>query len=416
MEKRGPRFLLLVFAPALALLTSLPASAQLVVGQYEDEAPLRTWNTFGIPSAPSVGLGGTQFARAFDSSVALVNPALLMSLPRYSVTLTGAWTWASMFKYSLVNTGVVASAANLTAGFLGFEFGGFSLRSGNWAFSASAGILESYARPGIGLEDSTLTYLLDMSQSGYLRDYHFAIARRITNDFSAGLGITYVTGRRSRNILETYAYPTGQVTVTDDKSENESGVFLNGGIAWEPTGRLTAALVFRSSYIKRADAQSALRYQAAMGDTDIRIDASARNEYRQPWIFGAGMSYRLSDTWTMAADVAFFGWSRYSATFFDEPLNRQFRNVLKAAAGVEYLPAATLFGRPGRVPLRLGLSYDPQPMAVPRSAYLSVGFGAGLQVSSIAFDLSAMIGRESGSGNSLTAGKVALTFTYIFDR
>ena len=98
MEKRGPRFLLLVFAPALALLTSLPASAQLVVGQYEDEAPLRTWNTFGIPSAPSVGLGGTQFARAFDSSVALVNPALLMSLPRYSVTLTGAWTWASMFK------------------------------------------------------------------------------------------------------------------------------------------------------------------------------------------------------------------------------------------------------------------------------------------------------------------------------
>jgi len=416
MEKRVPRFLLRTFLPALILLVFRPAAAQLVIGQYEDEAPLRTWNTFGIPSAPSIGLGGAQFARASDSSVSLVNPALLVSLPRYSVTLTGAWAWASMFKYSLVNTGVVSSAGNLTAGSLGVEFGGFSLRTGGWAFSASAGILENYGRPGITLQDSTLTYSLDMSQSGFLRDYHFAAARRIAENFSAGLGITYVTGRRRRSVVETYAVQLGQVTITDDKSENESGFFLNGGIAWEPTGRLTAALVVRSSYIKKADARSALSYQAPTGDTDIRIDASARNEYRQPWIFGAGACYRFSDAWTMAADLAFFGWSRYSATFFDEPLNRQFRDVLKAGAGVEYRPAATIFGRPGRVPLRLGLSYDPQPMAVPRSAYLSVSFGAGLQVSSIAVDLSGIVGRESGSGNSLTAGKVALTFTYIFDR
>jgi hypothetical protein len=416
MEKRVPRFLLRIFVPALVLLACHPAAAQLVVGQYEDEAPLRTWNTFGIPSAPSLGLGGTQFARAYDSSVSLVNPALLVSLPRYSVTLTGAWAWASMFKYSLVNTGVVSSAGNLTAGSLGVEFGGLSLRAGKWAFSASAGILENYGRPGITLQDSTLTYSLDMSQGGFLRDYHFAAARRIAKNFSAGLGITYVTGRRLRSILETYAVQGGQVTITDDKSENESGVFLNGGIAWEPTGRLTAAFVFRSSYIKKANGQSALRYQAPTGDTDIRIDAAARNEYRQPWIFGAGVCYRFSEAWTMAADLAYFGWSQYSATFFEEPLDRQFRDVLKAGAGVEYVTAATLFGRPGRVPLRLGLSYDPQPMAAPRSAYLSVSLGAGLQISSIAVDLSGIVGRESGSGNSLTARKVALTFTYIFDR
>ena len=416
MEKRRPRFLLLFFVPALIFLTCGPAAAQLVLGQYEDEAPLRTWNTFGIPSAPSIGLGGTQFARASDSSVSLVNPALLVSLPRYSVTLTGAWAWASMFKYSLVNTGAVASAGNLTAGFFGVEFGGFSLRAGEWAFSVSDGILENYGRPGVALEDPSRTYSLDLSQDGYLRDYHFAAARRITTTLSAGLGITYVTGRRRRNISETYAYPTGQVTITDDKSESESGVCLNGGVAWEPTGRLTAALVFRSPYIKRAGAQSALRYLAPAGDTDIRIDASARNEYRQPWIFGAGACYRFSDAWTAAADLAYFGWSRYSAVFFDEPLNRQFRDVLRVGAGVEYATAVTLLGRPGRVPLRLGLSYDPQPMAAPRSAYLSVSVGAGLQVSSIVIDLAGIVGRESGSGNSLTAGKVALTITYVFDR
>lgn len=415
MEKRVPRFLFPVVVPVLVLLTCLPAAAQLVVGQYEDEAPLRTWNTFGIPTAPSAGAGGAQFARAWDSSVSLVNPALLVSLPRYSVTLSGGWAWASMFKYSLVNTGVVSSPGNLSTGSLGVEFGGVSLRSGNWAFSASSGILEYYGRPGIALEDPSLTYSLDLSQSGFLRDYHFAAARRITATLSAGLGVTYVTGRRSRGILETYAVAMGRVTITDDKSEKESGIFLNGGIAWEPTGRLTAALVFRSSYLKRADAQSALRYQAPTGDTDIRIDAAARNAYRQPWIFGTGVCYRFSDAWTATADLAFFGWSRYSVTFFDEPLNRQFRDILKAAAGVEFRPAATVFGRPGRIPLRFGLCYDPQPMAVPHSAYVSVGLGAGLQVSSIAVDLSGTFGRESGSGNSLTAGKIALTFTYIFE-
>jgi hypothetical protein len=418
MQKRVPRFLLLIFGAALGplLFACLPVSAQLVVGQYEDEAPQRTWNIFGIPSTPSIGLGGAQFARASDSSVSLANPALLVSLPRYSVTLSGARSWASMFKYSLVNTGVVASAGNLTAGSLGIEFVGISFRAGEWAFSASAGILENYGRPGIGVDDPSLTYSLEMSQSGFLRAYHVAVARRIAKNFSAGLGLNYVAGRLRRNIIETYAYPTGRITITDDKSENYRGFFLNGGMAWEATGRLTAALVFRSPYVKSADARSSLRYQAPSGDTDIQINAEARNEYREPWVLGSGLCFRFSEAWTMAADLAFFGWARYRATFFDEPLSRPFRNILKAGAGVEYLAAARLFGRPGHVPLRLGLSYDPQPMTVPHSAYLAITFGAGIRVASLAADLSAAVGRESGSGNSLLAGQVALTLTYIFER
>ena len=83
------------------------ASAQLVVGQYEDEAPLGTWNSFGAPSAPSVGLGGTQFAWAWDVSASLANPALLLSLPQLAASLSGSYGTASMFRYALVNTGPV---------------------------------------------------------------------------------------------------------------------------------------------------------------------------------------------------------------------------------------------------------------------------------------------------------------------
>jgi hypothetical protein len=416
MEKPLPRFLLPVAVAAFCLNLFLPASAQLVLGQYEDEAPLRTWNSFGIPSAAAVGLGGLGFARAQESTTSLTNPALLASLSRYSATLSGAYSAASLFKYSLVNTGVIVTRGNLVAGTYGLDSGSLSFRLGSWAFAAASGLLESYGRPGIRAEDSSQTYSLEMSQSGYLRVFHAAAARRVVAGLSAGLGVNYVSGRVSRSVLEEYSYPTGLITIVDNKEEKYRGFFLNGGISWDLAGRLTAALVFRSPYVKRAEAQSALRYQAPAGGTDIEINAQARNEYRQPWIFGAGGCYRLSAAWTLNADLAFFGWSRYRARFFDEPLARPFRDVLKAGVGVEYLANARIFGHSGRVPLRLGVAYDPQPMDAPRSSYLSIGAGTGFRFPSLALDLSGSIGRETGSGYSLMAGQVVLTFTYVLNR
>jgi hypothetical protein len=416
MEERVPRLLLLLAIPALCLAVCLSASAQLVVGQYEDEAPLRTWNVFGALSASSSAFGGVQFARASDSSASLTNPSLLPSLPRYSLTLTAAGAWASMFKYSLVNTGVVSTAGNVTGGVLGLDFGGLAVRSGKWAFSAAAGILEYYGRPGVIAQDSTLTNTLEMSQTGFLRDYHAAVARRIAKRFSAGLGLNVISGRLRRSVVETSMAPASEVTITDDKAENYRGFFLNGGITWELSGRLTAAAVFRTPYVRRANARSNLRYQAAGGGTDIQINAQARNEYRQPWVFGAGFCYRPSDVWTVAADVTYFGWSRYRVVFFDEPLARAFRDIVKAGAGLEYLVRARLFGGSAEIPLRLGFTYDPQPAAAPRSAYYSVGLGAGFRVSSLAVDLSGSLGRERGSGDALAAGGVAVTVTYVLVR
>jgi hypothetical protein len=416
MEKRVPRFLLPASVSVLGLLLCLPAAGQLVIGQYEDEAPLRTWNTFGLPSAPSLGLGGVQFARAWDSSASLANPALLVSLPRYSVTLTGSGTQASLFKYSLVNTGVVASSGNLSARTLGIEFGGLSVRWGPWAFAAASGILEVYARPGVRVQDSSQTYELDMSQSGFLRAYHVSAARHITGHLSAGLGLNYVSGRLEREVIEDYLPPADPVTITDEKDEKFRGFFINAGMSWELSGRLTVALVVRSPYVKRANARSALRYQAPAGGTDIQIDAEAQNTYRQPWVLGAGWSMRFSQAFSAAADLAYFGWSHYQVAYFDEPLQRLFRNVLKAGAGVEYLAAGRLFGRPVRFPFRLGFSYDPQPMAAPHSAYFSLSLGAGLRMSSVAIDVAGYFGREQGSGNSLSAGKIALTVSYLMDR
>ena len=414
--KTGAGRALLPAVAAACLAIAGPVSAQLVLGQYEDEAPLGTWNIFGAPSAPSVGLG-VSFVRATDPSISLTNPALLAGLPRFSIALSGSYAAATLYKYSFVNTGVASSDGDLAAGVLGFDHGAFAFRSGKWAFALAAAVPESYARPAVlaGFEGEGMSYELSLDQTGRLRLFHGAIARQLPAGFSVGLGLSYASGTLDRSIVERTSTAERVVTITDDKGERLHGLFVNGGVSWEATRRLTASLAFRSPYLKKGDGRSLLRYEVAGAGTDIRIEAEAVNEYLQPWIVGAGCAYSLSESWSFAAELAWFGWSAYEVTYYDEPLVRSFRNVVRAGAGGEYLAPARMFGKSVMIPFRAGVVFDPQPMREPRSSYLALALGTGLRLRALAVDISGRIGRESGSGDSLKAAKIVLSLRYIID-
>jgi len=388
------------------------ASAQLVLGQYADEAPLGTWNVYGAPSAPAVALAGCQFARARDVSASLANPALLTKLPRTSASIAASYGASSMYRYALVNTGVVSSQGNLTAGVLALDHGGFAVRTGGWALALAVASPESYARPGIVVSGGG--YQLTFEQSGYLRIFHAGVARRLAAGLSLGLGVNYATGRLDRASVEQTADLLRIVTITDEKHETYKGVFFNGGLTWEATSKLTAAAVVRSPYVKEGPATSLLRYEVTPAGTDILIEAEAENSYRQPWVVGAGVSYRLGAAWSVVADAAWFGWSRYEGTYFDEPLARAFRDIVKGGLGLEYLAPTRVSGKPAGIPLRLGMSVDPQPMTDVASTYLSWTFGTGLALESFAIDISASLGRENGSGRDLRSGRIVLSMRYTF--
>ena len=184
--------------PFLLLLFPCQARPQLVIGQYEDEAPVRTWNTLGVELAPSLACGGARTATAWDASAALVNPALLCGLPKLTVTVGGSHTSTSMFRYSILNTGVLSTRGNLTEGFTSLDFGGLSLRAGNWAFAFSAALLESYGRPSLDFRANSPAgpvYSIGTAQSGDLRNFNLSAARRLSRRLAAGLGINLVSGR-----------------------------------------------------------------------------------------------------------------------------------------------------------------------------------------------------------------------------
>ncbi|HSQ79345.1 MAG TPA: hypothetical protein VLN41_02015, partial [Candidatus Bathyarchaeia archaeon] len=207
---------------------------------------------------------------------------------------------------------------------------------------------------------------------------------------------------------------TSTITITDRKSERYQGFYVNAGLTWQATARLTAGLAVRSPYLKKGPASSLLQYEEVQTGTDIRTEAEAENAYRQPWVFGLGLSYRISAAWSAAFDAGYFGWARYTATFFDEPRLRRFRDVVRAGGGVEYLAPSRIARGTAKIPFRLGFFVDPQPVTSVRTTYLGLSCGTGLELGALSAAVSASYGRENGSGRSLRTARIVLTLRYVF--
>ena len=389
------------------------ARAQLVLGQYEDEAPFRTWNTFAPASASSIGRGGTCFTLASDNSASLSNPALLLLLPRWTATVNGSLHYASFFKYSLVNTGVLGSDGNLSQSLYALDYSGVSLHLGKWAFALTVGINELYNRPPALADYSygdTVLYSLSLIQEGVLRNLNLSAARRLNDWLSAGLGINFSLGDLKKEMTEQW--PQTGISITDHKARDLKEFYLNGGLLVNLSERVRLAAVFRTPSPRQSKNRSFLRYSAPAGNTDIRIEASSEDKAKQPLVFGLGASCKILTNLTAALDLSYYGWSRYSVDYFGEIQERNFRDVLKVGAGLEYQSSSRILGQLFDFPVRLGFVYDPQPMIDPRSSYASFTFGGGIAWKNLKLDFGALVGRESGSGNGLAAKKVSASITF----
>ena len=399
----------------LIILMALPVAspAQLVIGQYEDEAPLRTWNSFGLATASSIGRGETMLAQADDDSAALSNPALLADLPRLTLSLSGSYSLSTLFRYSIVNTGVLVNDKNLGIGLFALDFAGLSFRLRGWTFALTAGLSEVYDRPPAhaqstyqGVPYSAILF----DQSGFLRTINVAVARKIGRRFQAGLGFNFAQGEIQRK-LEDQDFEN-DITISQRINQSLSGFYLNGGLLVRVTDRLDLALAFRTSYGKKSKSRSELRFEAPRAGTDILIEAASDDLYHQPWVAGLGLRYELSPRFRVLGDLTYSPWSGYRVEYFGENEKRDFGPAFKVAAGGEYTAPLRLFNKEASIPLRFGLGYDRQPMRHPASAYVIFSLGTGVHWGKLGFDIGGQVGRESGSGHRLEVGRVCLSIGF----
>jgi len=389
------------------------AHGQLVIGQYEDEAPFRTWNTLGIITASSSGTGEARFALAGDASAALANPALLPSLSPVTFAVSGSYSTASFHRYSLVNTGVLHTSSNSTMGLYTVDFAGLSFTFRGWSLSVSMGLLETYDRPSqepeISFQGRTY-YRMEFSQDGQLRNINFSLARKVTRWLSLGLGVNFVSGNMEKRTAEKYLFD--DITITDLKSHDLRGIYLNGGLLFTIGQKLSIGAVFRSPYSRKAESRSRFLFSSPRGNTEIHLEAAGESVYAQPLVLGLGVAWKFNETLRAAADACGFLWSSYTADLLGGQLQREFRDVVKLSGGVEYTGHLELFGTRLVTPLRAGCLYDPQPMREPRPGYLNFTVGSGIHWEMLHLDIGVLFGKERGSGHDLRGKRMTLTLSF----
>lgn len=406
-----------VFGVCVLILFLLPAPpdarAQMVIGQYSDEAPLRTWNNYGLLSALSGGMGNVRFTLADDAAAGSVNPSLPALGASFQLAFSGSISTVSLNRYGIVNTGVLVTQSDNAAGlFPLFDAAALTFRWRGWGIGIGYGLLESYSRPKTIYEASDageVYYQLEFLQQGLLRNAHLALSRAFGASVSIGVGVNVIGGEWEKTVREERR--TLGITITDHKTESYSGLYFTGGITVRPSSKLTLAAVVRTPFTRQSEGTSLYRYVSPLGGTDIQIPASAANRTEMPAVAGVGFSYVPSNTVRLVSDITFFLWNRYRFEYFEEELERDFKNSLKWNNGFEFINRLRLFGRNLVNPMRIGFIYDPQPMRTPSSRYLYLTLGMGLTWPHASIDFGTMFGWESGSGDNLTVYRSFISLT-----
>ncbi|MCX7973136.1 MAG: hypothetical protein N3B16_01360 [Candidatus Aminicenantes bacterium] len=390
-------------------------SGQTIIGQYEEEAPLKSWNISGFIPASGLGRAEIMTIRADNPAVAFSNPSLLTDLPRLSLFFNGSINQASLFRFAIVNTGVLKSNQNLWVKIMALDGAGLALKLNSWSLSFGAAIKEYYDRPTASAESISggkTTYRINFNQEGFLRTYNFSLARKIGNFLAVGLSFNYSQGKIKRKTEE--AWPLNQISILDSKEGSLKDLYLRFGLKASITNSLKISLTFEPSHKLTKESQSRVKYSAETTKTVISIEDEAKDFLMKPFQISLAGSYLWKERWLLLAEAIFFNWSKYKLTWFSQEETRNFRDILRLAAALETSQSLTLFHQSFILITRVGFLIDPQPMKIPRSTYYGLTSGLGLHWKWLRLDLGASWSQEKGSGSSLQTIRSALALNALF--
>ncbi|MEW6456135.1 MAG: hypothetical protein AB1410_05400 [Acidobacteriota bacterium] len=366
------KYALIIFILTFPLHFTLHAQSPPL--QYEDEAPLGTWNIFGFLSARNLGMGNTAIANSSESSASLFNPALLANLKSFKASITLFAQTSEMFRYSLINTSSIRSSK---LGISIFDVGsaGFIFPYKGFTYGVNYFFFESYERP-----DFVVPYPgqpLNGEFSGNARGINLSVSREIISDLSLGISFNYIAGKRYLKISEEFGSGTSYF---DEKSHDLYGWNLGIGFFYRTPFNLNVGASIKSPLRIKTDSEILREFKSPV--IEIFQKDTSKDETKKPFLAGLGFSYFLRKNILISSDFIYFPWKKYEYFYFGEKVERNFKSVIEICIGGEY---SLLFPKES-LHLRIGYFYDPQPLRKTEINYNNFTFGAGVSLGKFRID------------------------------
>ena len=183
------------------------------------------------------------------------------------------------------------------------------------------------------------------------------------------------------------------------------GLNYNLGLLWRSKNRkFSLGVVYKSSFT--AD----LKHEFEAQDTDYEYPHLTMEEkLEMPMSYGIGAAYRLSDRFTISADVYRTHWEEFilkqedgtkiSAVTAKSEAESDVDPTCQVRLGAEYLLINT--DKHYVIPFRMGLFYDPVPADKNPDDYYGISLGTGFVKGRVVFDIAAQYRFGRDVGNSI---------------
>ena len=393
---------------ALTLAGTLPA--QTPIGTLISEQSRSAFTIEGA-GARAMGLGGAFIAVADDATAVSFNPAGLAQLlaPEVSLVARGLQRNVAYQDFETTGRRRVLSVSDALASSTRFDpvFASATapvrLAGRNLVFQLS--IQRAFALSEH--DDRTLQEVpvsagtgspsqvqQSINQSGQIDLYSLAVAYEVSQRILLGVGYNQWRGRWEISSFSQRTSPTRVTTVGFHQSNAMEGSNFNLGLIWRwPTWSL--GLVRRTGF--HADYTFATELTSNLADLNS-VTPPTQTGLHWPSGTGIGLAYRPREHWLITADATHTLWStaRYMSgspsldglSFFDYDRGSRTPNATTAHLGTEYL---WITPQDSVIPLRAGLSREPQPLVDATTGeqrvIYRVSLGSGLKRGSTGLDI-----------------------------
>ena len=202
-----------------------------------------------------------------------------------------------------------------------------------------------------------------------------------------GLNTAFVFGHTTQSRQLTYL-STGALNSSHNENLHLRGFKLTAGAQYEfkldttGTRSLVLGATFTPEYRYSSERTIVRQDFSSSSSETMRNDTITNGRYTNPLQIGAGLSYRVANSWMVGADVRYTQWSK--AQF--EDLEAQFKDQYRIAIGGEWTPNHLARSPWQRATYRMGLTTGNSYLAVPLgnsgsfAGYREYGVSAGLSL------------------------------------